>query len=113
MIFTCEPQCIYAITKRVGLAVNEETPPEGKEILGVIIAKQLPYFCVDVEDVYGLIRYYIVFGGKTASAPTCWLQLQVLWRVLRPRLDVWKSEMLPHCSTVIALGSVFLHLNGG
>jgi serine/threonine protein kinase len=49
-------QCIYAITKRVVLAVDEEQIPEGIELLDIVLERQLSYFS-DLEGVNGLIRY--------------------------------------------------------
>lgn len=37
-------QCIYAITKRVVLAVDEEEIPEGIELLDIVLERQLSYF---------------------------------------------------------------------
>lgn len=49
-------QCIYAITKRVVLAVDEEEIPEGIELLDIVLERQLSYFS-DLESIDGLIRY--------------------------------------------------------
>lgn len=49
-------QCIYAITKRVVLAVDEEEVPEGIEVLDIVLERQLCYFS-DLEGIEGLIRY--------------------------------------------------------
>lgn len=49
-------QCIYAITKRVILAVDEEKVPEGIEVLDIVLERQLSYFS-DLEGADGLIRY--------------------------------------------------------
>ncbi|UPX12663.1 uncharacterized protein EKO05_0003204 [Ascochyta rabiei] len=48
--------CIYAITKRVVLAVDEEEIPEGIELLDIVLERQLSYFS-DLEGIDGLIRY--------------------------------------------------------
>jgi serine/threonine protein kinase len=49
-------QCIYAMTKRVVLAVDEEEIPEGIELLDIVLERQLSYFS-DLEGINGLIRY--------------------------------------------------------
>ncbi|KAJ8117623.1 hypothetical protein OPT61_g1209 [Boeremia exigua] len=48
--------CIYAITKRVVLAVDEREIPESIELLDIVLERQLSYFS-DIEGVEGLIRY--------------------------------------------------------
>jgi serine/threonine protein kinase len=48
-------QCIYAITKRMVLAVDEEEIPEGIELLDIVLERQLSYFS-DLEGIDGLIR---------------------------------------------------------
>ncbi|KAI0575386.1 calcium calmodulin dependent protein kinase [Pyrenophora tritici-repentis] len=48
--------CIYAITKRVVLAVDEEEIPERIELLDIVLERQLSYFS-DLEGIGGLIRY--------------------------------------------------------
>ncbi|KAF1850517.1 kinase-like protein [Cucurbitaria berberidis CBS 394.84] len=53
-------QCIYAITKRVILAVDEEKVSEEIEILDIVLERQLSYFS-DLEGIAGLIRY---LGGS-------------------------------------------------
>lgn len=49
-------QCIYAITKRMVLAVNEEKNSKGIELLDVVLERQFSYFS-DLEGIDGLIRY--------------------------------------------------------
>ncbi|KAJ4355359.1 uncharacterized protein N0V89_003375 [Didymosphaeria variabile] len=48
--------CIYAMTKRVVLAVDEEEIPEGIELLDIVLERQLSYFS-DLEGIDGLIQY--------------------------------------------------------
>jgi serine/threonine protein kinase len=44
------------MTKRVILAVDEEKVPEGKEVLDIVLERQLSYFST-LEGIEGLIRY--------------------------------------------------------
>ncbi|KAI8934633.1 hypothetical protein NX059_008326 [Plenodomus lindquistii] len=48
--------CIYAMTKRVIFAVDDEEVPEGIEILDIVLERQLSYFS-DIESIHGLIQY--------------------------------------------------------
>ncbi|KAH8712230.1 kinase-like domain-containing protein [Phaeosphaeriaceae sp. PMI808] len=48
--------CIYAVTKQVVLAVDEDEIPEGIELLDIVLERQLSYFS-DFEGIQGLIQY--------------------------------------------------------
>lgn len=49
-------QCIYAMTKRVIFAVDEDKVPEGIEVLDIVLERQLSYFS-NLEGTEGLIQY--------------------------------------------------------
>ncbi|KAH7363707.1 kinase-like domain-containing protein [Pyrenochaeta sp. MPI-SDFR-AT-0127] len=55
-IFSFGLVCIYAMTKHVIFAVDEEEVPEGIEILDIVLERQMSYFS-DLEGIRGLIRY--------------------------------------------------------
>ena len=48
-------QCIYALTKRVVLAVDESELEEGEELLSRVLARQISYFA-DTDGLAGLLN---------------------------------------------------------
>jgi serine/threonine protein kinase len=49
-------QCIYAVLKRVILAVDEEELAEGEEPLSVVLERQISYFA-DEDGLNGLLKH--------------------------------------------------------
>lgn len=56
-IFSFGIVCIFAMTKLVIFAVDEETLPEGIDKLSIVLERQLSYFSEDFEDYKGLLQY--------------------------------------------------------
>ncbi|KAF2866398.1 kinase-like domain-containing protein [Massariosphaeria phaeospora] len=56
-IFSFGVVCVYAITKRVIFAVDDEELKEGEEKLAIVLERQLSYFSQDMDSVVGLIQY--------------------------------------------------------
>jgi serine/threonine protein kinase len=59
-------QCIYAVTKRVVFAVDEEKILEGTELLDTVLELHLCYFA-ELEDAIGLIEYVEEDGSPWAQ----------------------------------------------
>jgi hypothetical protein len=49
-------QCIYAVLKRIIFAVDEEELAEGKELLAIILERQISYF-TDEDGLDGLMKH--------------------------------------------------------
>ena len=49
-------QCVYAMTKRVIFAVNEEEVGEGEEVLGHVLERQISYFA-DLDGLNALMKH--------------------------------------------------------
>ncbi|RMD42378.1 hypothetical protein DV735_g2739, partial [Chaetothyriales sp. CBS 134920] len=56
-IFSFGVVCIYAVTKTVIFAVDEEELKEGEDKLAVVLERQLSYFADGIDDLEGLLQY--------------------------------------------------------
>ena len=68
-------QCIYAITKRVILAVGEDEIGEGEELLGHVLERQISYFA----DWDGLVALFKHLGDSP------WCEILLSSRVVSMR----------------------------
>lgn len=50
------PQCVYAVTKRLIFAVDQDELEEGSDVLAVILQRQFSYFA-DEDGFNGLLKH--------------------------------------------------------
>lgn len=99
-------QCIYAMTKRVVLAVADEERPEGSVLQDLVVERQLSYF-TDYEGVCGLVKYfrgkpkgqYFAIIAKRFTKDNPRLSFDTLLRRSRRADDERESQQAPHSYT--------------
>ncbi|KAF2133279.1 kinase-like protein [Dothidotthia symphoricarpi CBS 119687] len=55
-VFSFGIVCIYALTRRVILAVGDEELQDGEDKLAIVLERQLSYFS-DIDSLYGLLQH--------------------------------------------------------